>query len=77
MSIDYLMSGFAILSAFSCGVWWLSRLSSNTTMTSRDVNEIKVTTKQISDGMIGFRYQVDEHEHRISKLEEEVPKCKK
>ena len=77
MSIDYLMSGFAILSAFSCGVWWLSRLSSNTTMTSRDVNEIKITTKQISETMIGFRYQVDEHEHRISKLEEEVPKCKK
>lgn len=77
MSTDYIMGGFAILSAMAAGVWWLSRLSSNTTQTTRDVNEIKVTTKQISDGMIGFRFQVEEHDKRITKLEKDVPTCEK
>tara|TARA_R110000824_G_scaffold37913_16_gene116296 strand:+ start:207 stop:440 length:234 start_codon:yes stop_codon:yes gene_type:complete len=77
MSTDYLMAGLAVLSALCGGVWWLSRLSSNTTQTTRDVNEIKVTTKQISESMIGFQYTVNEHDKRITKLEKEVPKCKK
>ena len=77
MSTDYLMAGFAILSAMCGGVWWLSRLSSNTTQTTRDVNEIKVTTKQISEGMIGFQFRVDEHDKRITKLEKDPKICEK
>jgi hypothetical protein len=61
------LGGIASLCA---GVWWLSRLSVNTQQTRQDVTEIKASTKQISDAMIGFQHIITDHDRRIKQLEE-------
>ena len=62
---------FGAVASLCAGVWWLSRLSSNSTQTSRDVQEIKATTKTISETMIGYQHILTDHDKRISNLEKE------
>lgn len=65
------------LGTLCAGVWWLSRLSLNSTQTSRDVSEIKTNTKQISETMVGIQHHISDHGRRIGVLEKEIPKCEK
>jgi hypothetical protein len=63
-----ILGGIASLCA---GVWWLSRLSMSCTQTSRDVQDIKATTKTISDNMISYQHILTDHDKRIKTLEKE------
>ena len=65
------------LGSLCAGVWWLSRLSGNTSQTREDVTEIKVSVKKISEAMITYQFMINDHGKRISHLEKEIPKCEK